>query len=206
LKWVWLTDAATELGISSNALADRLAAGEFEVLSSEYGDGLPKRIPPEHFAIPLREYDTLGADDLVALIQLGYLPSGSKLPALGIRTEWIDPDYDERAGPALVPRPRTCLDVEGCAIYEQGEPRWTHIQINLPSESRRKKNVRLDTYATYQRDTKKNTGHWSSNAQDAEWATANNYNRDSLRDVRKLFKATLSAAERQEFEKPGRRN
>jgi hypothetical protein len=149
LKWVWLADATDELGISADALADRLTAGEFEPIGSGYGDGLPTPIPPEHFAVPLRETRNAGPEDVAALVQLGYeIPNGYASPI-----DWVDSDPDERTGSVWNVRPATCLDIEGCAIYEGGEPRWTDIRVKLlreSSQTRPKKMVSLEVYTNYQ--------------------------------------------------------
>jgi hypothetical protein len=203
LRLVWLVDAAAELGVSVEALIDRLIAGDLPAIGCEYGD-LPKSIPPEHFAVQLREQRAIGPDDRAALSQLGYT-----IPSWYAGIEWVDTDYDGRTGPPLLMvRRATCLDVEGCAIFEGGEPRWTDIQIKLESgrAAASRKTVGDDAYKSHQQQTKANTGHWSSSAQDTAWANENGYSRDSVRAARTKFKKTLSAAERAKFEKPGPRN
>ena len=68
-------------------------------------------IPPEHFAVPLREKRKAGPDDVAALVQLGYgIPNGYTGPV-----EWVDSDYDERTDQVLNVRSATCLDIEGAA-------------------------------------------------------------------------------------------
>jgi hypothetical protein len=62
-----------------------------------------------------------------------------------------------------------------------------------------------DKYANYQRQTRIDTGAWSSSDQDETWAKDGGYSVESVRGARKRFKATLNEAERKEFEKPGPR-
>jgi hypothetical protein len=207
VKPVWLCDAATQLDVSIETLIDRILAEELEAFGIEDGVDLPDSIPPAHFLVPLRERTKMTPEERNELITLGHeIPVDYTGPF-----EWADPDYDERNGPALRSVcPSTCLDIEECTIFADGEPRWTDIVVMLPdSESGKadttKKSASLDTYANYQRETKEKTGNWSSNADDRKWAKQNGYGRDSVRDVRARFKATLSDADRDVFEAVGRR-
>jgi len=203
LKPIWLADAATEAGVSVEVLIEKLVAGEFSAVGFEDGEGLPKPIPPEHFMVPLREKTMMTAELRADLIELEYdIPDGYTGPC-----EWVDPDYPGY-GPMFGVRPATCLDIEGCVIFANGEPRWTDIQVKLPgAESETgKKAVSLDTYASYQRDTKKKTGCWASQKAEEAWAATNGYSVESVRDTRRTFRdGMLSEEERKEFMKVGRR-
>ena len=120
--------------------------------------------------------------------------------------ERVDRDYDERTGQVLNVHPATCLDIEGRTTYTDGAPRWTDIQVKLPDAHREPKAVSLDTYASYQRDTKKKTGCWASQKAEEAWAATNGYSVESVRDTRRTFRdGMLSEEERKEFMKVGRR-
>jgi hypothetical protein len=129
-----LAQAAEEVGV--DALVLGLVAGEWRAIGREYGEGLPRSIPPEHFAVPLREYQSIRQEDLDALIELGHLQVGAKLPVgfTWAGVPWVDPDFDERTGHCESPYPATCLDIGGSAIYADGEPRWTDVQIEKSKE------------------------------------------------------------------------
>jgi hypothetical protein len=68
-----------------------------------------------------------------------------------------------------------------------------------------RKNVKDDTYASYQWQTRARTSAFSSGDEDEAWAKAGGYSVESVRAARKRFKAELSEPERKEFEKPGPR-
>jgi hypothetical protein len=98
----------------------------------------------------------------------------------------------------------------------KGMPLRTHIRVSqefvrtrwpfhLQRTGAPKKTVGDDTYAGYQRRTKKDTGAWSSGEQDESWAKDGGYSVESVRDARKRFKTGLNAVELKEFEKPGPR-
>ncbi len=214
MKRVWLAQAATQLKITAEALIEKLVTGKLCALGREYGEGLPQPIPPEHFAAPLRQHETVRQEDLDAIIQLELLPPDAKLPAVGTiwrGLQWVDPYYGEH--PTERPRPATCLDIGASIIYADGEHAWTDIQIILPegeNDSVRaaaaKKAVGIDAYENYQRDTKKRTGCWASQPEEEAWAASKGYSVDSVRAARTIFRQRcLSAAEVREFSKPGRR-
>jgi hypothetical protein len=196
LRSVWLADAAGELRLGVETLIHKLVAGELHAIGREHREGLPQSIPREHFAVPLRPIpnETIGPDELAALIQLGYVPKGTTNLSAAIK--WVDPD-DPDFDPA---RPATCLDIEGNTIYADSLPRWTDIQIIVDRESSRasppKKTVSLDTYKNYQERTKEKTGHWSSGAEDETWAKDNGYSVESVREARTLFTEGLPEADR----------
>jgi hypothetical protein len=77
---------------------------------------------------------------------------------------------------------------------------------SAPTSVAPRKAIPLDDYEKYQRDTKKNTGHYASQATEERWGAGKGYSVESLRAARKKFVGEkLSEAEQDEFSKPGPR-
>jgi hypothetical protein len=209
LKRVWLADATGDLGISFESLVEKVAAGDLRAIGRQYDEGWPQFIPPEHFILPLREHHTLGPDDLAAHIQLGYVPPGTELSAIPMRSRWVDPDTGEEWLGTV--RPPSCIDRETNMIYLDGEPTWTDIQIILSGNASgqaiaARKAVDYNAYEKYQRDRKERTGYWASQTEEEIWAGNNGYSVESVRSARKTFREEkLTAAEAKKFSIPGRR-
>lgn len=139
MRYVALDKAAVDLG--AKALVDAIIAGERKAIGREHGRGLPAEIPSRHFAVSLERPEAT----YPAMIAVGEAVNGAvNLYAAGIT---MHDDYDERPG-------ETWIDVEGCAIYADGLPAWTEIQVeavpSIPARSADKggapSRVTLKTY------------------------------------------------------------
>jgi hypothetical protein len=109
-------------------MVEQLIAGQLRAVGLEFGSGLPKPIPAEHFTVPLRSITVVGDDDPPLIAVGDAIQGGTNLYAGAIN--WVDPDYDERTGEVLSPvYPATCLDIDGGAIYADGQPHWTDVVI-----------------------------------------------------------------------------
>jgi hypothetical protein len=124
-----LAEAVAEIGV--DALLERLIDGKLRAVGLEFGSGLPIPIPAEHFMVPLRS--TVARDTDPSTIDV--------LCKLYPEFDWTDPDVirswresawvDRNTGEVVLSAvcPATCLDIDGAAIYADGEPHWTDIFI-----------------------------------------------------------------------------